>query len=174
MSLLVRRKKAYLRRISEATAGLGKTIIRQDLIPPFEVGFIDSAAPLAGNVFPQPLVETSDLTKVLLDDVLSPGFHMIVLAALIDELELEELCFAVSQRSVQVVVVVENSLAEVGERDYVLHVKETTPLIKDYLIRISCIGAIVRPDHYVYCGVLNVKNALGALTFLQSKLQPLN
>jgi len=157
--------------ISEATAGVGRTIIRQDLIPPFEVGFIDSAAPLAGNVFPQPLVETSDLTKVLLDDVLSPGFHMIVLAALIDELELEELCFAVSQRSVQVVVVVENSLVEISKYENVLHVKETTPLIKDYLIRNSCIGAIVRPDHYVYCGVLNVKNALGALTILQSKLQ---
>ena len=166
-------EKAKIRdaEISAATAGLGRTIIRQDLIPPFSVGFLESPAPLSGTVFPQPLVAALGRTDILLDELLSPCFHMVVLAESTEESELQELCIAASRLRVEIVVVHEKILPHNSKHHQILHVQETTPLIKEYLMGSSCIGAIVRPDHYVYCGVANVKNALGALAILAVKLR---
>ena len=166
-------EKANIRdaEIDVATAGLGHTIIRQDLIPPFEVGFIESDAPLSGRIFPQPLVMASGPEEVLMDDLLSPRFHLVVLANLIDAHELAELSTAASKLDVQMVVVYEDRMPEKSGYSQILKIKETTSLIKDYLMASSCIGAIVRPDHYVYCGIENVKNGLIALTLLAAKLR---
>ena len=169
-------EKAKIRdeEISAATAGLGRTIIRQDLIPPFATGFLESAAPLSGTVFPQPLVTTSNQTDVLLDDVLSPGFHLVLLAESINESELKELCMVAETQHVEIVVVQGTSSPAASHHPQILYLQETTPLIKEYLEGSSCVGAIVRPDHYVYCGVVNMKNALGALTLLANKLRTLD
>lgn len=166
-------EKAKIRdaEIAVATAGLGHTIIRQDLIPPFGVGFIESDAPLSGRIFPQPLVMASGPEEVLMDDLLSPRFQLVVLANLIDEHELAELSNAALKVDVEMVVVHEDRLPEKTESRQVLNIKETTSLIKDFLTASSCIGAIVRPDHYVYCGIGNAKNALSALTLLAAKLR---
>ena len=166
-------EKANIRdaEIDVATAGLGHTIIRQDLIPPFGVGFIESDAPLSGRIFPQPLVMASGPEEVLMDDLLSPRFHLVVLANLIDAHELAELSTAASKLDVQMVVVYEDRMPEKSGYSQILKIKETTSLIKDYLMASSCIGAIVRPDHYVYCGIEDVKNGLIALTLLAAKLR---
>ena len=169
-------EKAKIRdeEISAATAGLGRTIIRQDLIPPFATGFLEPAAPLSGTVFPQPLVTTSNQTDVLLDDVLSPGFHLVLLAEFINESELKELCTVAEIQHVEIVIVQGTSSPAASYHPQILYLQETTPLIKGYLAGSSCVGAIVRPDHYVYCGVVNIKNALGALTLLANKLRTLD
>jgi 3-(3-hydroxy-phenyl)propionate hydroxylase len=166
-------EKAKIRdaEIAAATAGLGHTIIRQDLIPPFAVGFIESDAPLSGRIFPQPLVMASGPEEVLMDDLLLPGFHLVVLANLIDVHELAELSNAAFKVDVEMVVLHEDRLPEKNGHSQILDIKETTSLIKDYLTASSCIGAIVRPDHYVYCGIANVKNALSVLTLLAAKLR---
>jgi hypothetical protein len=93
------------------------------------------------------------------------------LANLIDVHELAELSTAAAKSDVQMVVVHEDRLPEKSGNSQVLDIKETTSLIKDYLMASSCLGAIVRPDHYVYCGIENVKKALSALTLLADKLR---
>ena len=109
--------------------------------------------------------------EVLMDDLLLPRFHLVVLANLIDAPELAELSTAASELDVQMVVLHEDRMQEKNEYSQVLNIKETTSLIKDYLTGSSCVGAIVRPDHYVYCGIENVKNGLNALTLLAAKLR---
>jgi len=169
-------EKAKIRdaEIYDATGGLGRMIIRQDLIPPFTTGFIDFATPLAGTVFPQPLVSIADGEDVLLDDLLSPQFHLILLATSLDECELNELCNAALNLDVKIVVVHGTRLSGRNNHPEVLDVYETTPLIQEYLTNNDCAGAIVRPDLYVYCGIVNTKNALGALAVLTNRLRALN
>lgn len=157
--------------ISFATAGLGRTFVRQDLIPPLEVGFFESSAPLSGRIFPQPLVKTYGRSPVLLDDLLGPCFHLVVLADCVDDLGLNRIRYEACQRGVLLVIVQEEALPEDTIHTQLRYVQETTPLIRTYLIDGSCIGAIVRPDHYVYSGLANVQQVLLALARLDSQLR---
>lgn len=164
--------------ISLATEGLGRIINRQDLIPPFETGFLEISTPLAGSVFPQPLVNTFSQSDVLMDDLLPPSFHLVLLAGMLDKPDLERICTAAKQLGVCVVVVCEDLPEKMYVKEFLekaqpcqlLFVQETIPLIKKYLTGSSCIGALVRPDHYVYSGATNLKSVLNALTILADKL----
>jgi hypothetical protein len=84
---------------------------------------------------------------------------------------LDEICTVASQLGIFVVAVQEKILPDDSRPNQFLHMQETIPLIKTYLMNGSCIGAIVRPDHYVYCGVTDTQNALDALTSLAAKLR---
>lgn len=164
--------------ISLATEGLGRTINRQDLIPPFETGFLEISTPLAGSVFPQPVVSTYSQSDVLLDDLLPSSFHLVILEDLLEESDLVKICIAANQLGVFVVLVHEDlhekkhkkAWPEKTRSHQLLHVQETIPLIKKYLTGSYCIGALVRPDHYVYYGATNPKSILDALASLADKL----
>jgi 3-(3-hydroxy-phenyl)propionate hydroxylase len=167
----VAKARARDEEISLATAGLGRIINRQELIPTFEAGFLETSAPLSGSVFPQPVAITQSRSPVLMDDLLPPCFHLVLLADQVDPTDLDEICTASSQLGIFVVAVQEKILPKDSSPDQLLHMQETIPLIKTYLMNGSCIGAIVRPDHYVYCGVTDTQNALDAMATLAEKLQ---
>jgi hypothetical protein len=141
------------------------------LIPPFEAGFLETSAPLSGSVFPQPVAITQSRSPVLMDDLLPPCFHIVLLADQVNQPDLDEICTVASQLGIFVVAVQEKILPKDSSPDQLLHMQETIPLIKTYLMNGSCIGAIVRPDHYVYCGVTDTQNALDAMATLAAKLQ---
>ena len=65
----------------------------------------------------------------------------------------------------------QKTLPEGSRPKPLLYMQETIPLIKNYLMNGSCIGAIVRPDHYVYCGVTDTQNTLDAMASLAAKLR---
>ena len=156
--------------ISAETDGLGRMIIRQDLIPALDAGLLVTTAPLAGKVFPQPVVMTANRNEALMDELVQSRFHLVVLAGLIEKIELDQLCAEAAQAGILTVVVSQEITPEQGINDQVLYVKETAPLIKNFVSSQSCIGVIVRPDHYVYCGLVDVRNAQFELSRLVSTL----
>jgi hypothetical protein len=106
-----------------------------------------------------------------MDDLLPPCFHIVLLADQVNQPDLDEICTVASQLGIFVVAVQEKILPDDSRPNQLLYMQETIPLIKTYLMNGSCIGAIVRPDHYVYCGVTDTQNALDAMATLAAKLQ---
>ena len=105
-----------------------------------------------------------------MDELVQSRFHLVVLAGLIEKIELDQLCAEAAQAGILTVVVSQEITPEQGINDQVLYVKETAPLIKNFVSSQSCIGVIVRPDHYVYCGLVDVRNAQFELSRLVSTL----
>jgi len=108
--------------------GEAPTMIRQDMIPPLEGGWIARGAPRAGEVFPQPVVLDEQGRERLFDDVGEPGYRLVL-------------------------------ADEVRERD---------GLLRDWFAQSGCIGALVRPDHYVFGAFANAEERQHLLEMLQS------
>lgn len=156
--------------ISTETNGLGRLIIRQDLIPALDAGLIVTSEPLSGKVFPQPVVMSAGQGDVMMDELVQTQFHLVVLADHIGKNDLNQLCTEAAHAGILTVVVSQELPLQQGINDQVLYVKEIAPLIQNFVTSHSCMGVIVRPDHYVYCGLVDAKSAQFELSRLVSKL----
>ncbi|RKP53571.1 bifunctional 3-(3-hydroxy-phenyl)propionate/3-hydroxycinnamic acid hydroxylase [Pararobbsia silviterrae] len=163
-------------------SGTPVTLVRQDMIPPLVGGCIEHDAPLAGRVFPQPRVTDAGGRAMLLDESCEGQFH-IVFSALADGSSIRELGDAA--RALDIVSIAVASLSELdGARDNagsdtgaratpnttVAHVVESGTLVRAFLERHGCIGAIVRPDHYVFAGFRDVDEGRAMLASLKDRL----
>jgi len=156
--------------IATETSGLGRMIIRQELIPSLEAGFFDFSTPLSGRVFPQPKVITADQSEVMLDDLCQANFRLILLVDRLDVEELQNFIAYVVSKRLNIILVQNDNPEHKYLYSNVAYVKESTPLIQHFLTTSSCVGAIVRPDHYVYCTFETLKNAKKQLTQLMVSL----
>jgi 3-(3-hydroxy-phenyl)propionate hydroxylase len=122
------------RLIAEA-GGIVKTVIRQDLMPGLQSGFLSQKQHAArGTLFPQPRV-LQNARPVLLDDAAGGGWRVILGDG------------ALSWRPqvsapLRILRVATNAQADAWQ--------ETEGVLAAWMDRHACMAAIVRPDHYVY------------------------
>lgn len=133
--------------------GSARTVIRQDLIPALNAGCIEPQAPLAGKVFPQPRVETSDAASVWMDDLDEPGFRLVLLADSLTSAELAQIVADAAGYGIRVQCIHATVLPDTSHSAHVRDVLEPQGLIKHWLEEGQAIAALVRPDHYVYAGL---------------------
>ena len=139
--------------------GNAKTLVRQELIPGLGAGLIAAGAPLAGKVLPQPMVALPGAEPILFDDLTAPCWRLVISGA-ITAPALAALVTVATHHSMPVIVV-DDAPGPGG--DTALRVSERDGLLRRWLHAAGCIGALVRPDHYVFGGF---DSAAGAATLL--------
>ena len=127
-------------------AGEARTLYRQELIPGLTSGLVSSTAPLAGKVFPQPLVTRGADADVLLDDVSGPCWRVVVAGGSGVAVK-REIVAASNQQGLPAIALGVD--ADDFPRDAV-QVTEHDDLLGRWLAAAGCVGALVRPDHYVF------------------------
>jgi 3-(3-hydroxy-phenyl)propionate hydroxylase len=127
----VRRDEALLR----LGGGQAPVVTRQEIVPPLQAGLIGPASgPPAGTIFPQPRLETPN-GSALMDEVSGIGWELFIDGR-------HEFDWSI--------------LEQWGMRSFVIGGKgacETEGVIAAWFDKHRCKAAIVRPDHYVYCGI---------------------
>jgi len=133
--------------------GAAPLVIRQDMIPGLRGGLFATGSTLAGEVFPQPLVATPDGGECLLDDVTGPCFRLVTDASC-DSPEVRALA---ARHGIRIL-----ALGNDG-------IRESDGLIRNWLAAAGILGALVRPDHYVFGTFASAEDAVRLLHMLQSK-----
>jgi 3-(3-hydroxy-phenyl)propionate hydroxylase len=132
--------------------GGGKALVvtRQELIPPLTTGLL-GRGPAAGTLFPQPRLSSPD-GLLLLDEVAGEGWRVFV------DGRAGHLCPSTDRYEIPVVVL--------GGKGY----PEVDGVAGAWFDRYGCEAAIVRPDHYVYCGIGKGGEVEAVWRELQSRL----
>ena len=153
-----------------ANNGDTKFILRQELIPPLDSGLIDLSSPLAGSVFPQPIVNLFNKPNILMDDLTEPCFRLVVLEEKISEYEILQ----INQQAIhlKIIILKLNGSFTTQTESPTIEVIETLGIIRKWLNEAGCIGAIVRPDHYVYSGIVSSSKIVDCMSVLSSQLRP--
>jgi 3-(3-hydroxy-phenyl)propionate hydroxylase len=113
--------------------GEAPVVTRQELVPPLQSGLLrQELGPVAGTIFPQPRLTKSTGTT-LLDDVSGLGWHLFIDVRSAAKFPLLQLPW------IRTFVVGDHS--------------ETDGVVEAWFDHYGCKAAIVRPDHYVYCGI---------------------
>ena len=144
-----------------------KFILRQELIPPLDSGLIDLSSPLAGSVFPQPVVRIFDNSNILMDEVTQSCFRLVILEEKISKSELHKISQQAISSSIKIIILKPDGSCAAPTESSSIEVVETLGILRKWLNEAGCIGVIVRPDHYVYSGVVsssNISNCMSALT----------
>lgn len=135
-------------------AGGPRLLYRQELIPGLTTGLVSMGSPLAGKAFPQPVVSRPGADSILFDDLTEPAWRLVVssAAAGADRSSLPALA-----QAHEVLAIL---LGADGEKaGSVISVSEKDGLLARWLAAEGCIGALVRPDHYVFGGFVTPAGA---------------
>ena len=150
--------------------GQARTVVRQNLIPPLQAGFIAAQTPLAGKVFPQPMLEIFGREPMWMDDLTGPRFRLVVCAEQLAQADLQSLVEAAGTVGVQVTVLTDQEGFRPLWPSHVSVGSEKGALVKNELNQAGVMAALVRPDHYVYAGLNDVASALACLKDLGAQL----
>ena len=126
--------------------GTVKSVPRQDLIPPLEVGLLSPRAHAAnGTLFPQPMVAHQGRTG-LLDDIAGAGLRLITrdAAALPAPHSTLPALHAAPARVIHI------GASESAPVAGAMSVIEADNIVTRWFARHDACAALVRPDHYVY------------------------
>ncbi len=133
--------------------GQALEVTRQEIVPPLQTGLIaPQHGPAAGVLFPQPTISTPR-GPVRLDDLAADGWHLFI-----------------DGRSSSVAL----DSDELGLSVFILGGNgnpETEGVAAAWFDRHACAAAIVRPDHYVYCGLRTVNEIQKACEELRLRLR---
>ena len=133
--------------------GKAPVVTRQEIVPPLQSGFLaPEYGPGAGTLFPQPRITTSTGT-FLLDDITGEGCHVFF-----------------DGRS----GMVPSEPDVCGISSFILGCQnylEEEPVASAWFDLHDCSVAIVRPDHYVYCGLQNLSLTDQVCRDLQDRLR---
>ncbi len=140
--------------------GQARTVTRQEIVPPLEAGLLADMAhrkggiTAVGTLFPQPWV-TGREGWVRMDAVAGAGWRLVL------DGRQSMVCAVDDGVSVVVVGPVSARPGDLVERDGVL---------ADWFDRHGCVGALVRPDQYVYGTVDDVSAAPALVRAMQARL----
>ena len=140
--------------------GKAPTFTRQEIVPPLEAGLLaDGTHEARGTLFPQPWVAGPDGPRHL-DDAVGTGWRLV--------LDGRRAKAATEAPMPTVTILQPGADGRVGEAE--AGEVEQDGVLARWFDRHGCVGAIVRPDHYVF-GVLPDNAALPALlSNLQAQL----
>jgi 3-(3-hydroxy-phenyl)propionate hydroxylase len=136
-AICIRDPEAARRRDEEllrSGGGAAPIVLRQEIVPPIVSGLVRSDRPATGIVFPQPRIATPN-GPVLLDELAGHGWLLVLDGRATSEIP------DLQDAALRAVVVGGNGLAEMDG------------VAALWFDSHSCVAAIVRPDHYVYCGL---------------------
>jgi 3-(3-hydroxy-phenyl)propionate hydroxylase len=135
--------------------GQARTVTRQEIVPPLECGLLSANAhPANGTLFPQPWI-VSPAGTVRMDEIAGGGWRMVWDGRHVPADTAADL-------PVKSIRVVPGAAAATGPGGLV----ERDGVLAAWFDRQGCIGALVRPDHYVF-GVTH--DAAGALALLAER-----
>jgi len=133
--------------------GVAPIVTRQEIVPALESGLIaPEYGPAAGTLFPQPLINTASGAK-LLDEITGFGWRLFWDGRITVESP------RVEQHGVRAFAL--------GGDDF----GDTDGIAAAWFERYGCKGAIVRPDHYVYCGLRDLNIASEVCRDLQGRIR---
>jgi 3-(3-hydroxy-phenyl)propionate hydroxylase len=135
-------------------------------------GLIDLSLPLAGSVFPQPIVNLFNKSNILMDDLTEPCFRLVVLEEKISEYEILQINQQAIHLKIKIIILKLNGSFTTQSESSTIEVIETLGIIRKWLSEAGCIGAIVRPDHYVYSGIVSSSKIADCMSVLSSRLRP--
>ncbi|MBL8384318.1 MAG: bifunctional 3-(3-hydroxy-phenyl)propionate/3-hydroxycinnamic acid hydroxylase [Burkholderiales bacterium] len=146
--------------------GRPRTLLRQELIPGLCAGLVSRSAPLAGRVFPQPMVDAADGTAARFDDVTGAVWRLVLVAtgAARDAAAPDRFADVIASarsHAIATIVVADRGPAAVPAGTVV--VTERDRLLAEWLAAAGCCGALVRPDHYVFGGFADPDGARAAI-----------
>ena len=144
------------------------TLVRQELIPPLVDGLMAMGAPLAGRVFPQPRVVNAQGDGMLLDERFDGGFHLVF-----SEAPNREVLQALAEASWPLqwhALVVEQAPSQDPDPASIEAWSESGSLVRTFLNTHDCIGAVVRPDHYVFGAFRDIEEAMDLIIELKQTL----
>lgn len=127
-----------------------RTVFRQDMIPGLGAGLFALGTPMAGRVFPQPLVSAGGKDMLLFDD-LAGQCARLVIAASADTRALHEALLLAQSQGIAIQVMSAATPAKSAVRDSTL-VSEADGLLANWFASAGCRGVLVRPDQYVFGG----------------------
>jgi 3-(3-hydroxy-phenyl)propionate hydroxylase len=135
--------------------GKAPTVTRQEIVPPLQAGLLSTAEhPARGTLFPQPWL-IGETSPQHMDDVIGTGWRLVLDGR-------RALGLLPASGDVRIVVVGQDSAqAALVEQDGVLAA---------WFDRHDCIGALVRPDHYVYGVIRHVGDMAPMIASLQARL----
>lgn len=142
-------------------SGQARTLIRQEMIPGITAGLIASDTPLAGVALPQPQVIRPDGTACLLDDLVEPGFELVVA----DGPHVPALHALAQQVGVALIVLLGTAPTAL-HTGLPLKVVEPDGLLRHWFALHKVQGVLVRPDRYVFAGFTDLQSAERALASL--------
>ena len=161
-------------RLLDEMAANPRGTIRQSLIPGLNAGFLSTSTHgPRGQLFPQPLVKTSDGRKRLLDEVTGMTFRIVIEdhadAALIERIaRFARECDALGDLPLELVVIGAEPLAT-GAPSYTYY--DVDGVLVDWMRRHDCGAVIARPDHYVYGACRHAEDACAMLGELAAALR---
>ena len=133
--------------------GTAPVVTRQEIVPPLSSGLISTSNPAAGVLFPQPRIATAT-GSALLDELIRPGWRLMIdgrFTAHGPDMQ---------DAAIQTAVIGGNGLTE-----------EDCVAARWFAAQ-GCKAAIVRPDHYVYCGLAEVSQAKMVWDGLRETIRP--
>ncbi len=131
--------------------GQAPSVTRQEIVPPLQAGLLSPVRHEAnGTLFPQPWIVTQGRLEHL-DEVTGQGWRMIFDGRLVGQAD-------VAQFPMATVVIGRDALPE------------QDGIVEGWFEKYECVGAIVRPDHYVYGAIRAVEEVPDALITLQQQL----
>jgi len=134
-------------------AGTAPVVTRQEIVPHLESGLIAPRhGPGAGTIFPQPKIATAT-RECLLDDATGLGWRLFW------DGRLDEDCPDVEHYGIR-------ALALGGEG-----LTDTEGVATAWFELHGCQAVIVRPDHYVYCGIRDMSQSAEACRDLMESLK---
>ena len=142
-------------RMLEASGGIVKTLIRQELMPGLTSGFFSGQShPARGTLMPQPYVLKNG-HPVLLDDAAGSGWRVV----------LGENTAGWDVKVTNLLNVIRLSQVPIDGA-----LQETDGVLAAWMDHHSCAAAIVRPDHYVYAVASDAANLAEEIAILETRL----
>jgi 3-(3-hydroxy-phenyl)propionate hydroxylase len=149
--------------ILASSGGQTKVIPRENLIPNLKAGMVDIRRPMAGCVFPQPLVDTAEQCDQLMDNLTDNAFRLVILANTMDP---EEVTRIIPPSHIVLQVIHTSPLKEFTGPEVV----DKHNTLHSWFADAGCVGAVVRPDHYVYAAVTSFIDLRECLDSLCSRM----
>jgi 3-(3-hydroxy-phenyl)propionate hydroxylase len=138
-------------RLIEQGGGAAPTVTRQEIVPPLETGLLaETPHPANGTLFPQPWIVTDGAARRL-DEVAGTGWRLV--------LDGRHLAVPSAMNGTKTIAVGPHGLAE------------QDGVVAGWFDRHGCIGAVVRPDHYVYGIIKNPGEAEAMLSDVHRRLK---
>ncbi len=154
-AICIRDPQAALRRDEEllrSGGGSPPVNTRQEIVPPLSSGLVMSQRVAAGVLFPQPRIATAT-GSVLLDELTAPGWSLMI------DGRTGQSAPALRESAISAIVI--------GGEGW----RETDGVVGQWFDAHACRAAIVRPDHYVYCGLADTREAGEVWSGLQDAIR---